>query len=229
MKIGILAAMAEEVRELVAAMDDYEQVSYGGQLFYDGTLSGISVTLVQSGIGKVNAAMATTLLIEHFTCQVILNTGSAGGIDDSLSIQDLVIADDLTYQDADNRVFGYVYGQIPQMPATYPVDEKWLNTLKATAAMQKFNVKVGQVVTGDSFVASSKHIATIKKHLPQALVTEMEGAAVAQVCYQFQVPALVVRCVSDVANQEASVDFDTFIEQAGKRSAQLVISWLQQL
>lgn len=228
MKIGILAAMEEEVTWLLKHLQINNEMNYGNQKFYDGIIANQQVTLVQSGIGKVNAAIATTLLIEHFNCELVLNTGSAGGIGEGLSIGELIVADNLAYQDVDNRVFNYDYGQIPQMPASYHVKDKWLNTL-VQSAENIFDVKVGQIVTGDSFISSKDQIAKIKNYFPKALVTEMEGAAVAQTCYQFGVPSLVVRCVSDVADEQASVDFDEFIKEAGKKSAQFVLQWLKDL
>lgn len=218
--------MAEEVELLVEEMSTCTVTHKAHQTFYDGMLKGQTVTLVQSGIGKVNAALATTLLIEIFSCDLILNTGSAGGIGTGLAIGDLVIADDLTYYDADNGLFDYEPGQIPQMPPSYPVATEWLQQLQA-ANTDLFHIKVGQIVTGDSFVGSADKMARIKKIFPKAQALEMEGAAVAQTCYQFEVPAVVVRCISDTADDDASVDFDQFIHEAGRKSAQLVLNCLE--
>lgn len=223
MKIGILAAMEEEVRLLVEQLKNKQQTTIANQSFYEGSIHGVNVVVVQSGIGKVNAAIATTLLIDHFSSTFIINSGSAGGIGAQLKVGDLVVSSKLTYNDADARAFGYEFGQIPQMPLNYPVEKFVYQLAKQTAEELSRTVHVGEVVTGDSFIASQERIAEIKEFFPNALITEMEGAAVGQTCYQFNVPFIVVRAISDSGDEEASISFDEFIIQAGKDSATLVV------
>lgn len=223
MKIGILAAMEEEVRLLIEQLKDKQQTTIANQSFYEGSIHGVDVVVVQSGIGKVNAAIATTLLIDHFSSTFIINSGSAGGIGEGLKVGDLVVSSKLMYNDADARAFGYEFGQIPQMPLNYRVEKFIYQLAKQTAEELNRIVHVGEVVTGDSFIASQKRIAEIKEFFPNALITEMEGAAVGQTCYQFDVPFIVIRAISDAGDEEASVSFDEFIVQAGKESAALVI------
>lgn len=226
MKIGILVAMEEEIKHLIEAITCYQVIEIANQTFYDGTIDGIAVTIVQSGIGKVNATIATTLLIQQFGVKAVINTGSAGAIQKDLEIGELVIAKELTYHDVNNEVFGYTYGQIPQMPERYTADLELNKKIKEAAVDQLWKVHNGLIVTGDSFVGSSDAIIKIKEHFPSALVTEMEGAAVAQTCNQFNVPYAVVRAVSDTADEDATVDFDEFVILAGKRSAELVLSFI---
>lgn len=227
MKLGILVAMEEEIRLLIEKLAEPQIHEVANQVFYDGTLYGIPVTLVKSGIGKVNASIATTLLIERFNVDAVINTGSAGGINEGLAIGDLVVATELSYNDTDNRVFNYTYGQIPAMPETYESNKKLNQRIAAVAESQDWTVSSGQIVTGDSFISSQTQIDTIKNHFPNALVTEMEGAAVAQTCYQFDVPFTVIRAVSDAGDESASVDFDEFVVLAGKRSAELVLAFIK--
>lgn len=229
MKIGILVAMDEEIKRLTEEISSGEVYQIANQTFYDGQLSGHHVTVVRSGIGKVNATIATTLLIQIFEVDLVINTGSAGGIGDDLSIGDLVIASSLTYHDVDNRGFGYTYGQIPQMDAQYEADIQTVQLLEKAAREIDWNVKKGLIVTGDSFISSEDKISTIKEFFPKALVTEMEGAAVAQTCTQFDKPFAVVRAVSDTADKEATVVFDEFVVLAGKRSAELVMLFIENL
>ncbi len=229
MKIGILVAMDEEIKRLTEEISSGEVYEIANQTFYDGKLSDHHVTVVRSGIGKVNATIATTLLIQVFEVDVVINTGSAGGIGEGLSIGDLVIASSLTYHDVDNRGFGYTYGQIPQMAAQYTADEKICQLLDEAATEIDWHVQKGLIVTGDSFISSAEKIAEIKDHFPEALVTEMEGAAVAQTCAQFDKPFAVVRAVSDTADEEATVNFDEFVLLAGKRSAELVMLFIENL
>lgn len=229
MKIGILVAMEEEIKRLTEEITDERISEIANQTFYDGLIHGQAVTIVRAGIGKVNASIATSLLIEVFDVDAVINTGAAGGIAEGLSIGDLVVADALTYHDADNRSFGYAYGQIPQMPEYFEADQKLGDKIEQAALKQKWDVQRGLIVTGDSFIADSEEIGKIKGFFPSALVTEMEGAAVAQTCYQFGIPCSVIRAVSDTADEEANVDFDEFVLLAGKRSAELVMTLVEEL
>lgn len=229
MKIGILVAMEEEIKRLTEKISAGKVYTIANQTFYDGTYADRHVTIVRSGIGKVNATLATALLIQVFEVDLVINTGSAGGIGEGLAIGDLVIATSLTYHDADNRGFGYVYGQIPQMAAQYTADAATNALLDQAASDVGWFVHKGLIVTGDSFVSSNKHISYIKDFFPNALVTEMEGAAVAQTCTQFDKPFAVVRAVSDTADDEATVNFDEFVLMAGARSAELVLTFIENL
>ena len=177
----------------------------------------------------MNATIATTLLIHHFDVEAVINTGSAGGIGEGLTIGDLVIATELAHHDADNRAFGYTYGQIPQMEATFKADEALSERIEKTAQPLNWKTQRGLIVTGDSFVAGAEQIDKIKEFFPKALVTEMEGVAVAQTCHQFDVPCAVIRAVSDTADEEASVSFDEFVALAGKRSGELVLSLIEDM
>lgn len=224
MKIGILVAMEEEVKHLTEVISEETVREIAKQTFYDGLIYDQPVTIVQSGIGKVNATLATTLLIQEFHVDCVINTGSAGGIGAGLSIGDLVLANSLSYNDADNRSFGYTYGQIPQMDAEYKADENLVALIETHAKPLGWNVQKGLIVSGDSFISSKDQIEHIQEHFPKALVTEMEGAAVGQTCRQYDIPFAVVRAVSDTADEEATVNFDEFVILAGQRSAQLVLS-----
>lgn len=229
MKIGILVAMEEEIRRLTAEISKEEQFEIANQKFYDGEIHGVPVTIVQAGIGKVNAAVATSLLIDHFKADIVINTGSAGAIAPGLKIGDLVIADQLSYNDVDNRVFDYQYGQIPQMDAFFVSDSEINNKIKMVAKNNNWQVDTGLIVSGDSFISNQESIEEIRTHFPTALVTEMEGAAVGQTCAQYDIPFAVIRAVSDTADEEADIDFDEFVFEAGKKSAELVMALLEKV
>lgn len=224
MKIGILVAMEEEIKRLTEEVSNTKISKIAKQTFYDGTLHNKPVTIVKSGIGKVNASIATTLLIQNFDVDLVINTGSAGGIGEGLTIGDLVISTDLAYNDVDNQGIGYTFGQIPQMPERYATDASIRKMIENAAKNVEWQVRSGLIVTGDSFISSTNQIKQIKEYFPDVLVTEMEGAAVAQTCMQFEIPYAVIRAVSDTADEEASVSFDEFVELAGKRSAELVMA-----
>lgn len=229
MKIGILVAMEEEIKRLTEEITDETITTIANQTFYDGLLHNKPVTIVRSGIGKVNASIATTLLIQEFKVDGVINTGSAGGIGEGLTIGDLVISTELAYNDTDNRIFGYTFGQIPQMPARFYSDRSLQAMIEKAAKNVEWPVQSGLIVTGDSFISSEEEISRIKEFFPEVLVTEMEGAAVAQTCLQFDVPCAVIRAVSDTADEEAEVSFDEFVVLAGKHSAELVMALIEEI
>ncbi|GKT03561.1 5'-methylthioadenosine/adenosylhomocysteine nucleosidase [Furfurilactobacillus sp. WILCCON 0119] len=225
MKFGILCAMEEEIKELTAQLADEQIVTVGNIDFFTGTISGQDVVLVQSGIGKVEAGLTTALLITNFAVDVVINSGSAGGIGEGLNVGDVVIADETAYWDVDATAFNYVYGQLPQQPARFAASNKWAEAITQAADATGLAVKRGLIVTGDSFVASDTTTAMIKSHFPTALSCEMEGAAVGQVAHQFNVPYLVIRAMSDTGNGDAGVSFDEFIIEAGQRSANMLLNF----
>lgn len=218
--------MEEEIQHLIQAFDYYELHELANQKVYDGFIAETAVSVVQSGIGKVNASIASALLIEKFKVEIVVNTGSAGAVKSGLKIGDLVLATELAYHDVDNRIFNYQYGQIPQMPARYKSDEQLIKEIEVLS-VDKLKVHRGLIVSGDSFVSTKKETDRIQEYFPNALVTEMEGAAVAQTCHQFDIPFIVIRSVSDTADESADMDFDEFVQFAGKRSAELVISFIK--
>lgn len=229
MKLGIIVAMEEEMKTLTDSLQSYKTHILANQKFYDGLIEGKEVSIVQSGIGKVNASIATSILINNFGADLIINTGSAGAIKEGINIGDLVLSTHLTYHDADNRAFGYRYGQIPQMPEFYESDKDLIHKVSITAKNLNWEIHKGLIVTGDSFISSDAKIKDIKNHFPDALVTEMEGGAVAQTCFQYAIPSLVIRSVSDTADGKATVDFDDFVILAGKRSAELVLALIKNI
>lgn len=227
MNIGIIAAMEQEAKLLVETLKDKDETTIANQHFYSGTYQDKNVVVVESGIGKVNATIATSLLIDHFGADLVINSGSAGGTFDGMKVGDLVVSTELAYNDADARAFGYQFGQIPQMPHLYPVKKGLVTMAVETGRDLGWTVHQGLILSGDSFIASSQEIKRIKSYFPEALVTEMEGTAVAQTCYQYGVDYIVIRAVSDVSDEDAGVSFEEFIEKAGKDSAALVLKLIE--
>lgn len=224
MKIGIIGAMAEELRLLRHDMTDCQEWTEAGATFISGKLGDKEVVVVQSGIGKVLAAVTTTLLISHYQVDLVINTGSAGGIGTGLSIGDVVIADKLAYYDADVTAFGYDMGQMAGMPLYYEAAEELVAKAIEAAENRHLSTKVGLIVTGDTFVNKQEKITEIKGFFPEVLANEMEGAAIAHVAHQFKTPFVVIRAMSDVGDEEASVNFDEFILEAGRKSAEMTIA-----
>lgn len=184
------------------------------------------VVLVQSGIGKVQAGMTTGLLIAKFGAEVVINSGSAGGIGNDLHVGDVVLSTLVAYHDVDVTAFGYLPGQLPQQPQKFVADEQLIVKVEQAAKENQQNVRLGLIVTGDQFVASSLKIREIKDMYPEVLCCEMEGAAIAQVAFQFKIPFVVIRAMSDTGDEDANVSFDEFIIEAGKKSAQMILNLL---
>ena len=220
--IGIIGAMEEEVTILKRKLNDMNEINIAHVKFYVGKLNHKEVVLTQSGIGKVNASISTTLLIEKFNPEVVINTGSAGALDQILSIGDILVSNHVLYHDANATAFGYEYGQIPQMPKTYTTDPTLLKKTMHVLEQQQLNGKVGMIVSGDSFIGSSEQRQKIKQQFPEAMAVEMEATAIAQTCYQFKVPFIVIRAVSDLANGKADISFEEFLDKAALSSSETV-------
>lgn len=226
MKYGIICAMEEEIKELRAQLTNANEENIANMIFYSGQINDHEVVLVRAGIGKVQAGVTTAFLIENFKVDAVINSGSAGGIGTGLAVGDLVLSTGAAYHDASATVFGYKPGQLPQQPQIFEADQELLQAVSEAASQTGLQVKPGLIVTGDQFVSSQAQIAAIKKIYPQALCCEMEGAAVAQVAYQFDKPFLIVRAMSDVGDEDAGQSFDEFIIDAGKKSAQMILNLL---
>ena len=230
MKIGIIGAMEPEVAHLIASLENPQHSKVAGIEFVSGTLVGKEVIVTRSGIGKVAASIATSLLIEKFAPDAVINTGSAGGFVDALQIGDIVISNEVRYHDVDVTAFGYEMGQMAQQPAAFIPDPKlMLAAQQAIAGLGEVKAIEGLVCTGDSFICDPERTAVMLKHFPTMAACEMEGAAIAQVCHQFGVPFVVIRSLSDNANNDSPVDFDAYLVKAGHHSALMVIGMLHHL
>ncbi len=230
MKIGIIGAMEPEVAHLIASMTNSESQTIAGIEFVAGQLEGKEVVVTRSGIGKVTASVATTLLIEKYAPDYVINTGSAGGFVDALAIGDIVISSEVRHHDVDVTAFGYEIGQMAQQPAAFIPDANLVNAAKqAVASLGEVKAIEGLICTGDSFICDPERTKVMLKNFPTMAACEMEGAAIAQVCHQFKVPFVVIRSLSDNANNDSPVDFDSYIVKAGHHSALMVMALLKQL
>lgn len=217
-KIAIVAAMVEEVKPLRRKLKNKKIITVANAIFEQGTLNGNEIILVQSRIGKANAAMSTAILIERFAPDFILNTGSAGGMDHSLSIGDIVVSTESIFSDVDATVLNYDLGQVPEMPASYQVDKKYSDLALSVFAELKMNQKIisGLILTADSFMNDKKRVEEIRKHFPKAKAAEMEGAAVHQVAYHYGIPFINIRSLSDIAGENAGADFENNLDLAAE-------------
>ncbi len=229
MRVGIIGAMEEEVELLKKKMHLREEQVIAGCEFFFGKLQGVEVVLSKSGIGKVNAAICTTLMNQLYRTDVILNTGSAGGFHKELAVGDVVISTQVRYNDVDATVFGYEFGQVPRMPASYEPDEKLVAIAEQCADEVGVRSVPGLIISGDSFMSDHERVEQIRSKFKDPYCSEMEAGAIAQVCHQFQCPFVVIRSLSDIAGQDAKVSYDQFLETASVNSAKLVILMLEQL
>ncbi|MDR0691239.1 MAG: 5'-methylthioadenosine/adenosylhomocysteine nucleosidase [Streptococcaceae bacterium] len=229
MKIGIIGAMEEEVKVIKQALKNPQGWTRAGVIFHQGLIGNHEIVLVQSGIGKVHSAITATLLIHEFKLEAIVNTGSAGGIGKGLFVGDIVLSEKTAYFDVDVTGFNYDYGQLPGQPLYFSASKYLLFSMQQAAEKMEQTVSSGLIVTGDSFVNDPEKIADVKKHFPKALALEMEGAAISQVAQQFGIGCLIVRAISDTADEHATVSFDEFIIEAGEKSAKMVLKFLEVL
>lgn len=231
MKIGIIAAMEEELTLLVDTLSHCKEVSFGQFKYYTGQISGVDVALLLCGIGKVNAAVGTTLLIDKLAPDYLINTGVAGGFPEEIAVGDIVISTEVRHHDADATVFDYEFGQIPRMPAAFEADQ----TLVEFAGNSNLNdpsvtIFKGPILSGDSFVHHPEQINKIVEKFPLIMAVEMEGAAIAQTCYLFNIPFVLVRSVSDKVSEAGSTDiYKKFMEKAAMNSVTLVLGLINRL
>ena len=223
MKIGIIGAMDEEVSILKSAMNNVTTTKVAGCEFYQGDLNGKHVILTKSGIGKVAAAVATTLLLEKFSPDTIINTGSAGGFDTALNVGDIVISTEVRFHDVDLTAFGYEIGQMAQLPAAFAATPSLIDVAEAAAkTLPGLNIVKGLICTGDIFMADPAKTEIARANFPAMAACEMEAAAIAQVCFQFSVPFVIIRSLSDIAGKKSELSFEEFLPVAAKNASTLV-------
>ncbi|MEA2117437.1 5'-methylthioadenosine/S-adenosylhomocysteine nucleosidase [Halovibrio sp. HP20-50] len=230
-RIGIIGAMAQEVSTLVSQLDDPQRYEHAGFVFHTGTRYGLEVIVLQSGIGKVNAAVGTAILLERHQPDAIINTGSAGGFAADLQIGDVIISDEVRHHDVDAVVFGYEIGQVPGMPAAYHADTQLREIARhAIASLGEVQVREGLIATGDAFMADPARVAATRAQFPSMLAVEMEAAAIAQTCHRYQCPFVVIRALSDIPGSgDNHLSFDEFLEVAADHSSRMVDQMLKQL
>ncbi|KFF70244.1 MULTISPECIES: 5'-methylthioadenosine/S-adenosylhomocysteine nucleosidase [Pectobacterium] len=229
MKVGIIGAMEQEVTLLRDRIENRQTFQRAGCEIYTGQINGVDVALLKSGIGKVSAALGTTLLLEHSKPDVVINTGSAGGLAPTLNVGDIVVSDEVRYHDADVTAFGYEPGQMAGCPAAFLADEKLIALAQEVIAELQLNAVRGLVVSGDAFINGAEPLARIRTTFPKAIAVEMEATAIAHVCHQFAVPFVVVRAISDVADKASHLSFDEFLSVAAQQSTRMVEAILTKL
>ena len=226
MKIGIISAMSEELELIINELENKESRSICGIEFYLGKLNKTDIVATICGVGKVNAATITAIMVDSFTPDLIINSGIAGGTE-GLNTGDVVIADKFSYSDLDVTAFGYELGQVPGMPLYFYPDENYKKLLEQTFQDNEINFVNTTVLTADTFRTSAKDI---KNNIPLGYAVEMEGAAIAQVCFKLKVPFLSIRVISDILDTESHIqNYEAFEKEASHLSSKMTISFIKSL
>lgn len=223
--LGIIGAMDEEVAKLKEHMSDVEVITKASMDFYKGKLNGKDVVVVRSGIGKVNAAICTQILVDDFKVTAVINTGIAGSLRNEINIGDIVLSTDALEHDVEATAFGYPIGQIPRMDTlAFEADKNLIALAETCCAKVNPDIKtfVGRVVSGDQFIASKEKKEWLVENFA-GFCTEMEGAAIAHCAYLNNIPFLVIRAISDKADDSAQMDYPTFEALAIERSVKLML------
>jgi len=227
-KFGIIAAMKEEMQEIEKIMTGIESTKINELNFIKGKINNIEVVLVEAGIGKVNAARTTQILIDKFDINAIINVGSAAGANDELDIGDIVIGSKLVQHDFDLTAFGRPKGYISNVGQFVESDTTLIEKMQKTISKiqnDEFRIKIGTIASGDIFCTDLKMKDKIRD-IFNADAIEMEGAAIGQVCKLDKIPFLVIRSISDKPNGNNHITFDQFLEKASKRCAIIIKEFL---
>lgn len=229
--LGIIGAMEVEVATLKKNMVKPRIVKKAGMEFYQGVLAGCPAVVVKSGIGKVNAALCTQILVDDFRVDQVVNTGVAGSLRAEIDIGDIVISSDALQHDMDATGFGYEVGVIPQMSCSdFSADPELIRLAQSCCARvnPEIHTFVGRVVSGDQFISAREKKEWLIQQF-DGYCTEMEGAAIAQAAYVNQVPFLVLRAISDKADDSAQMSYDEFESKAAEHCVNLVMAMAESL
>lgn len=227
-KYGIIAAMKEEMQEIKNIMQEIEEIKIKELIFFKGKINNNNVILVEAGIGKVNAARVTQLMIDKFEIEKIINIGSAGSANNELKIGDIVIGKRLVQHDFDITAFGHPKGFITNIGQYVESDSELISKMEQTISklsQNEFKIKIGTIASGDIFCTEPKMKEKIRTKF-NADAIEMEGAAIAQVCKLNEIPFIVIRSISDNPNGKNEITFDQFLEKASKRCAEIINKFL---
>ena len=230
-KIGIIGAMDEEVSRLKEKMNVSKVEKKAGMEFFQGELSGKEAVIVKSGIGKVNAGICTQILVDDFNVDAVINTGVAGSLKNEINIGDIVLSEDALQHDMDATGFGYEPGVIPRMEESiFKGDETLIQVAKEVneEVNAEISTFVGRVVSGDQFISDHAKKTELVENF-KGYCTEMEGAAIAQVCYLNKLPFLIIRAISDKADNSATMDYGEFEAKAIEHTVKLVSGMMEKL
>ena len=231
MKLGIIVAMEEELSGLNNELENKQTITTGGFTFFTGKIDNVSIILLQSGVGKVNVAIASAILLDRFKPDYLVNTGSAGGFSKYLSIGDIVLSTKVSQHDVDVTAFGYEKGQVPGCPLYFESDSRLLKMANDCTLFDcQYKIHKGLIVSGDLFLKEKQHIENVFDNFPDVIAGEMEGGAVAQACYRFNTPFLIIRSISDLIFTEGNeAAFKKYLNVAAANSVNLLKGLIKRL
>ena len=227
-KLAIMGAMEEEIEPLLAHFKDVNIVEFADNKYYEVNYNGLEIVIAYSKIGKVFASLTAATMIEKFACDTLLFSGVAGGINPSLKIGDLIIADKLCQHDLDITAFGHPHGFVPGGNVFVETSKELREAAIKVASNNGLKVLEGTIATGDQFVHSTEKKEFIESTF-QADALEMEGASVAVVCKALNVPCFILRAISDTADMDAGFDFDEFLKSSAIESAKYLIKIVDEI
>lgn len=229
-KFGIIAAMDEETKEIEVIMTEIKEEIYFEKVFKIGKIGKVECILVKSGVGKVNAARTTQILIDKFKVNTVINVGSAGALNEDLNYGDIIISTSCLQHDFDITCFNHPKGYITDLGVQFEASQELINCFEEASKKIDTSVQVvkGIIATGDQFYNSPEIKRELRKEF-NAECDDMEGAAIAQVCVLCKVPFVVIRSISDKPKSKEKVDFYEYLEMASKRCANILEEGLKQL
>ncbi len=223
-KIGIIAAMEEEMNAIKDVMEEIKQIEIYELVFIEGKINNKECILVKSGIGKVNSSRTTQILLDKFEIKYVINVGSACAANDELEIGDIIIGNKLVQHDFDITAFGHKKGYISNIGEYIKSDEKLIKELKikiSKLSNVNYKIKIGTIASGDIFCTGESMKRKINSKFGADAI-EMEGASIAQVCYLDKVPFIIIRSISDTTNGRNQITFEQYLELASKRCGELL-------
>ncbi|WP_284443364.1 5'-methylthioadenosine/adenosylhomocysteine nucleosidase [Buchnera aphidicola] len=229
MKIGIIGAISQETEVLKKIIHPYVEKIIANYKIYIGKFKKNDIFLIKSGIGKVSASIATMVLVNLCQIDIIINSGSAGSLNSKLKIGDIIIPEKTCYYDVDLTNFGYFQGQIPKYPKKFIINKKIYNFCKKNSYKYELKFIKGLIISGDSFIRENSRIKILKKIFPSAIAVEMESTAIAQVCYKFNTPLIVIKSISDASDNNATFNFKKNISIASCQLSEFVKIILENL
>lgn len=225
--IGIIGAMAIEIEGLAKLIEEKKETVVGSLNFISGHISGTRVVLVKSGIGKVNAGFAATLMIQSFPVSSVINIGVAGGIGKGVKQGDIVVGEKTVYHDYDQTEDGLPKGQVPGFGFTFfPSSKRLVDKLCAVLEAKQFKFHCGVIASGDQFISSLEKSKWINSEFT-ALACDMESAAISHICCLLKVDFVSMRAISDNANEQGVDDFYAFVEKAAKKSTESITEFIK--
>lgn len=227
--IGIIGAMEEEVAAIKEYMHITDTKNILDCIFYQGMIENKEVVLLQGGVGKVNAAICTTLLLTNYQIDMVINIGSAGGLCLNQEVGDIVISNEVCQYDFDITAFpNRILGEVPGLPPRIKADEDLINKAKIFLEKLDLNYEIGLIVSGDKFVADNKTAEYIKNNFKDAKCCEMEAVAIGQTCYKFKTKFIIARSLSDIFGKgDSAVQFDEYLKKAAKASAKMCVALIK--